>query len=80
MCLAIPAKVVTIIDELNVEVETFGSRVTVNTALVDGPRLNDFVLVHAGFVLEIIDETAARESLALWQEIRALEQAAETGA
>ncbi len=80
MCLAIPGKVVTIVDQLNIEVETFGSRVKVNTALVDGIKLGDYVLVHAGFVLEVIDEASAQESLALWQKISALEQTAEDGA
>lgn len=71
MCLAIPAKVVNIINDFNVEVETFGNRAQINTSLVEGLKLNDYVLVHAGFAIEIIDEEAAQESLVLWREIYA---------
>lgn len=74
MCLAVPAKVVSILNEQNVEVETFGSRTQVNTALVDEVNLNDYVLVHAGFVIDVIDETSAEESLALWRELYTQEE------
>ncbi|MDI6812311.1 MAG: HypC/HybG/HupF family hydrogenase formation chaperone [Desulfitobacteriaceae bacterium] len=71
MCLAIPAKVVDILNDTIVEVETFGNRAQVNTSLVEEVKLDDYVLVHAGFAIEIIDEEAASESLALWREIYA---------
>lgn len=71
MCLAIPAKVVDILNDTIVEVETFGNRAQVNTSLVEGLKQDDYVLVHAGFAIEIIDEEAAAESLALWREIYA---------
>lgn len=69
MCLAIPAKVVKILDEWRAEVETFGSLAQVNVALIETPILGDYVLVHAGFAIQTIDEPAALESLALWREI-----------
>ena len=72
MCLAIPAKVVSLLGEQSVEVETFGSRTTVNTMLIDPPALADYVLVHAGFAIQVIDEQSALESLELWREIYAI--------
>jgi hydrogenase expression/formation protein HypC len=33
----------------------------VRTDLIRGPRVNDYVLVHAGFAIEKIDEGKARE-------------------
>ena len=73
MCLAVPAKVVDIINDFTVEVETFGSRAQVNTSLIDRVALDDYVLVHAGFAIETVDEQSAQESLALWREIYAIQ-------
>lgn len=73
MCLAIPARVVSIIDGNNVIVDTFGNQAQVNTMLIGDVNLEDYVLVHAGFAIEIIDQQAAEESLALWREIYATE-------
>ena len=70
MCLAIPARV------MNVEGEKaqvdFGEGVLreVNISLVD-PTVGDYVLVHAGYAIQKMDETEAKETLALWNEILA---------
>ena len=71
MCLAVPARVVNILNEFTVEVETFGNTAQVNTTLIENVRLEDYVLVHAGFAIEIVDNQSAEESLALWREIYA---------
>lgn len=73
MCLAIPAKVVSILGEQSAEAETFGSRTVINTMLIDPPAPADYVLVHAGFAIQVIDEQSALESLELWREIYAAE-------
>lgn len=68
MCLAIPAKIVTIEeDEAKVD---FGNGVLreVNIALVEA-RVGDYVLVHAGFAIQILSEEEAEETLRLWNEI-----------
>lgn len=71
MCLAVPARVVNILNEFTVEVETFGNTAQVNTTLIENVKLEDYVLVHAGFAIEIVDNQSAEESLALWREIYA---------
>lgn len=71
MCLAVPARVVNILNEFTVEVETFGNTAQVNTTLIENVKLEDYVLVHAGLAIEIIDNQSAEESLALWREIYA---------
>lgn len=68
MCLAIPAKVVSVeADKAKVD---FGEGVLreVNVALVD-VKVGDYVLVHAGYAIQVLDEKEALETLRLWSEI-----------
>ena len=68
MCLAIPARVMGVKGE-KAEVD-FGEGVLreVNVSLVD-PEVGDYVLVHAGYAIQKMDEKDALETLALWKEI-----------
>ena len=68
MCLAIPARVMSIKGE-KAQVD-FGEGVLreVNVSLVD-PSVGDYVLVHAGYAIQKMDEKDALETLALWKEI-----------
>jgi hydrogenase expression/formation protein HypC len=70
MCLAIPARVVSVKgDKAQVD---FGERVLreVNVSLVE-PKVGEYVLVHAGYAIQKMDEKEAQETLALWNEILA---------
>jgi hydrogenase expression/formation protein HypC len=68
LCLAIPAKVL----EVNGDVAKvdFGQGVAreVNVMLVDA-KVGEYVLVHAGYAIEKLDQKAAEESLNTWREI-----------
>jgi len=68
MCLAIPAKIVNI-DGDGARVD-FGEGVLreVNVMLVDA-KVGDYVLVHAGYAIQILSEEEALETLRLWNEI-----------
>lgn len=68
MCLAVPAKVVEIIDTDQAEVEIFGNSRRVITSLVPEVKVNEFVLIHAGCAIAIVDEESALESLKVWSE------------
>ena len=68
MCLAIPGKVIEMVDEERqvAKVEVAGVRRNVNIGLLTGderPRLGDYVLIHVGFALSKIDEREALETL-----------------
>ncbi len=68
MCLAIPAKVISLdADKARVD---FGEGVLreVNISLVSA-RIGDYVLVHAGYAIQVLDEKEALETLRLWNEI-----------
>lgn len=68
MCLAIPGKVITV-EKDRAKVD-FGEGVLreVNITLVNA-RVGDYVLVHAGYAIEVLDEKDALETLSLWREI-----------
>jgi hydrogenase expression/formation protein HypC len=68
MCLAIPAKVVSITSD-SAQVD-FGEGVLreVNITLVEA-KVSDYVLVHAGYAIQVLSEEDAQETLRLWNEI-----------
>jgi hydrogenase expression/formation protein HypC len=69
MCLAIPAKVLDIKD--NVATVDFGgvSR-PVRVDLVEA-KIGDYVIVHTGYAISVLDEAEAQESLKLWKQLLA---------
>jgi len=73
MCLAIPGKIVEIVDEENLiaKVEVGGVRRNVNVGMLDkGEALvGNYVLIHVGFAMTRIDEHEAKETLRVLEEI-----------
>lgn len=65
MCLAIPAQVVTIEENRMSSVDIMGVSRKVSLDLVPEAVVGDFVLVHAGFALQVIDEETATDTLEL---------------
>lgn len=68
MCLAIPAKVLEV--QGDVARVDFGHGVAreVNVMLVD-THVGEYVLVHAGYAIQVVDQEAAEESLQIWREL-----------
>jgi hydrogenase expression/formation protein HypC len=73
MCLAIPAKIIEV--QGDVAKVDFGEGVLreVNVMLVDA-KIGGYVLVHAGYAIQVIDRKAAEETLQLWNEILKYEE------
>jgi len=73
MCLAIPGKVVEIVDEEKqlAKVEVGGVRRNVNIGLLDRNEIaiGDYVLIHVGFAMSKVDEKEAKETLQLLHEL-----------
>lgn len=71
MCLAIPSKVIEIDLEKNVAlVETLGVQREASLDLMQDPvEIDDYVLLHIGYVMSKIDREDALESISLYQEM-----------
>jgi len=68
MCLAVPMKVVSR-DGDSGECEVGGIRRKADLRMVPGAVVGDYVLIHAGFAISIIDEQAALETLDLFEQM-----------
>lgn len=71
MCLAVPIQIKSI-DGQSAVVEIGGVRRTINLAFTPEARVDDYVIVHAGFALSVLDEQEAQETLRLFAEMAAL--------
>lgn len=68
MCLGVILKII----ELNKEEavgEIYGIKKAFRIDLLDNPKINDYVLVHAGFGISIVNEEEATETLKLIKEV-----------
>ena len=77
MCLAIPGKIVEINpsnDHATVDYGD-GTKRKANITLVD-VKIGDYVLVHAGFAIQVLDEKEAQETLDLFREMLSSEEEA----
>ena len=66
MCLAIPSKIIDINTTSNIAtIDVEGVRRQASLMLVEDARVGDYVIVHAGFAIQKLDEQSAQESLKL---------------
>lgn len=76
MCLAIPARVVEIAVDDQAIVDLGGVRKDISLALVEGVKVGDYVIVHVGYALTLLDPDEADKTLALMAEAGLTEAAA----
>jgi len=73
MCLAIPGKIVEIIDVENriAKVEVGGVKRNINIGMLadDETHIGDYVLIHVGFAMSKVDEKEAEETLRVLKEL-----------
>ena len=67
MCLAIPA-IVNKINKNTAEIESMGVIRDVEISLIPGVKVGDYVIIHAGFAIQIIDKKEALITQGYWQE------------
>jgi len=72
MCLAVPAKIEAIEGE-NATVSLAGVQARVAVTLTPEAKVGDYVLVHAGFAITVVDADDARETFAILREMQAPE-------
>lgn len=68
MCLAIPAKVIELKDDRLATVDILGVTRDISLDLTPQAVVGDFVLVHAGFSIEVVDPDFAQETIDLIRE------------
>lgn len=71
MCLAIPALIKTI-EEREAEVEIGGMSRRISLWLTPEAEVGDYVLVHTGYAINVLDQEEAEETLRLFQELAEL--------
>jgi len=79
MCLAIPGKIISITNQLD---ETFrfgkvsfgGIHKEVNLCMVPEAKIDDYVLVHVGVAISIVDEEEARKVFSYLKEMGEVEE------
>jgi hydrogenase expression/formation protein HypC len=76
MCLALPALVVALVGSDEAVVDLGGVRKTVNVTLVPDAQPGDYVIVHVGHAIGLLDPEEAAATLALFGEMKAAEQEA----
>lgn len=69
MCLAVPARLVSC-DGSNAIADLHGNRVEISTLLVPDCRRGDWVLLHAGFAIQQLNEEEAKETWAVVKDLR----------
>ncbi|MBE0415885.1 MAG: HypC/HybG/HupF family hydrogenase formation chaperone [Dehalococcoidia bacterium] len=73
MCLAIPALVKSI-EGNEAEAEIGGISRKISIILTPEARVGDYVLLHTGYAINVIDEEEAEETLKLFEEMASLEE------
>lgn len=63
MCLAIPAKIESLDGDGLATASIMGARRQVSLDLTPGVGVDDYVLVHAGFAIEVVDKDVANQTL-----------------
>lgn len=74
MCLGIPMRVAELLPPDKARVESGRVSMEVSLLLVDDVREGDYLLVHAGFALEVMDVGVAEETLSLLNQMAGFEE------
>jgi hydrogenase expression/formation protein HypC len=69
MCLAVPAKITRLEESRLGVVDYLGNEVKANFTLLPEAKVGDWVIIHAGFAISLLDKKEARETLRLFREM-----------
>ena len=73
MCLAVPVKVVSV-EGIEADVEIGGVKRRVSIMLTPEAKVGDYVLLHTGYAINVINEAEAQETLKLLEEMASLDE------
>ena len=68
MCLAVPGKIIEL-DGVTARVDFGGVTREANVTLVPEAAVDSYVLVHAGFAIQVLNEAEAEETLSLFRQM-----------
>ena len=74
MCLAVPAQLISINESIGT-IELTGATRDCSLLLVPEAKVGDWLLVHAGFAVQIVDEEEAQATLEAFRELEELQEA-----
>jgi len=69
MCLGVPGKILEVKENGIAVVDVDGNQMEISIRLTPEVEPNQYVLIHAGFAMEIMDEEVARETMRLIKEL-----------
>ena len=69
MCLAVPGKIVQLHDNAQATIDMMGVTRDISVRLTPEAQLGDYVLVHAGFAIQVIDAEEAAQTIEIFQEL-----------
>ena len=68
MCLAVPAKIISIKGSL-AEVDMAGTRYRASITMTPEAKVGDYVLLHTGYANQVVDEKDALETIKMFDEL-----------
>ena len=72
MCLAVPMKIIKLLEDGRALVKQDDLETEVDLTLIQDPKVGDYVIIHAGYAIDLLDLEEAEERLKLF---RAMEEA-----
>ncbi len=74
MCLGVPGRIISISENNTAVVDVNANQIEISIVLTPDAQMGQWVLVHAGFAMQIMDENEAEESLALMLELQKIRE------
>lgn len=74
MCLAVPGKIVSLDESAQATINVMGVTRDISVRLTPEAQVDDYVLVHAGFAIQVIDAEEAAETIRILQELDELSE------
>ncbi|MDV2989036.1 MAG: HypC/HybG/HupF family hydrogenase formation chaperone [Dehalogenimonas sp.] len=68
MCLAVPAQIESINGDI-AEADMAGTKVRASLMMVPDAKVGDYILLHTGYAIQVLDEADALETLKLFKEM-----------
>ncbi|CFX28313.1 Hydrogenase expression/formation protein, HupF/HypC [Syntrophomonas zehnderi OL-4] len=69
MCLGVPGKIIDLKENYMAVVDVNGNQTEISIRLTPEAELGQYVLIHAGFAMEVVDETIALETMQYLEEM-----------